>query len=154
MAHMPGRALPDLEELASLNVAALKALWRAVFKSEPPPAAHKEFFIRLLAYALQIRAEGDLRKSSLEMLRESEKLECSADEAVAPPETRLHPGTRLLRQWGGSTHEVLVVERGYAYRGRSYTSLSEIARSITGARWSGPRFFGLRSPSKRSDRTA
>lgn len=61
----------------------------------------------------------------------------------------LRAGARLVREWGGETHEVMVMERGFAYRGRSYTNLSEIARNITGSRWSGPRFFGLRSQSKR-----
>lgn len=57
---------------------------------------------------------------------------------------RFKPGTRLIREWQGKTFEVTVMDRGYAYRGNRYESLSEIAREITGARWSGPRFFGLK----------
>lgn len=152
---MTERHLLDFEQLKLLDIAALKGAWRAAFKSEPPRAAHKEFFVRFLAYAVQVRSNGGLRRSSLRALNEFERAEKSTAE-VAAAETKLRAGTRLLREWGGSTHEVMIMERGYAYRGRSYTSLSEIARYITGARWSGPRFFGLRSQSKRpaSERTA
>ena len=148
--------LVDVEHLKSLDGAALKAAWRAVFKSAPPRAAHKEFFIRFLAHEFQVRVNGGLRKSSLKALDEFERAENSSAMLAAAADTKLRAGTRLLRQWGGVAHEVMVMERGYAYRGRSYASLSEIARCITGARWSGPRFFGLRSQSKRaaSERTA
>jgi hypothetical protein len=153
---MTGRNLPTLEQLKSLDRAALKVAWRAAFKLAPPRAAHKEFLIRFLAHEFQVRANGGLRKCSLKALSELERAENSSSELVAATETKLRAGTRLLRQWGGAAHEVMVMERGYAYRGRSYASLSEIARCITGARWSGPRFFGLRSQSKRaaSERTA
>jgi hypothetical protein len=155
---MTDRNLAGLEQLELLDTAALKATWRAVFKSAPPRAAHREFFVRLLAYQFQARASTNsgLRKSSMKILREFEGAKGIAAKMTAANESGLRAGTRLLRQWGGSTHEVMVMERGYAYRGRSYTSLSEIARCITGARWSGPRFFGLRPQSKRvpSERTA
>jgi hypothetical protein len=152
---MTDRYLLDLEHVKSLDSTALRAAWRAAFKSVPPRAAHKEFLVRFLAYELQVRASRGLRKSSLKALSEFEQ----AKNAPAKPtavEKRLSVGAHLLRQWGGATHEVMVMERGYAYRGRSYASLSEIARCITGARWSGPRFFGLRSQSKHvaSERTA
>ena len=155
--HLPmtDRHFLDLEQLKALDSAALRAAWRAAFKSVPPRAAHREFLVRLLAYELQVRASRGLRKSSLKAFSEFEQAKNSSAEPTAV-ETRLSAGTHLLRQWGGSTHEVMVMECGYAYRGRSYASLSEIARCITGARWSGPRFFGLRSQSKHaaSERTA
>lgn len=147
---MKTRHLVDLGHLKSLEGAALKAAWRAVFKSAPPRAAHKEFFVRFLAYELQVRAHGGLRKSSLKAMSEFEQAGNSYA-ILAAAETKLRAGTRLLRQWRGEAHEVMVMERGYAYRGRSYTSLSEIARYITGAHWSGPRFFGLRSQPKRAE---
>jgi hypothetical protein len=56
----------------------------------------------------------------------------------------LHPGARLLREWGNTTHEVTVTETGFTYRSRAYKSLSQIAREITGTRWSGPAFFGVK----------
>src|SRR5690348_5585836 len=139
--------LPDLASLFSLDVAALKSVWRIAFKSVPPNVARKEFFIRMLAYEIQRRIHGDVSKSALKTLRQFEDKGRSPE--VAAADATLRAGTRLVREWGGATHEVIIMERGYAYRGRSYTSLSEIARCITGARWSGPRFFGIRS-SKRS----
>lgn len=149
---------PDLdpEQLSFLDSAALKAAWCATFNSAPPRAAHKEFFVRLLSYEFQVRLNGGLRKSSLKAMTEFERIGDSSAEPVAAAEPKLRAGTRLLRQWGGAAHEVMIMERGYAYRGRSYASLSEIARHITGARWSGPRFFGLRSQPKVavSERTA
>jgi hypothetical protein len=146
----------NLEQLNSMDIAALKKAWRATFKSAPPRAAHREFFIRFLAHELQVRVHGGLRNSSLKALSEFAQTEHASAKPIAPPEIRLRVGARLLRQWGGATHEVVVMDRGYSYRGRSYASLSEIARSITGARWSGPRFFGLRPLPKRaaSEQTA
>ncbi len=144
----PSTPLPDLPTLLSLDIAALKATWRIAFKSAPPKVARKEFFIRMLAFEIQRRTHGDLSKAALKTLREFERREPTSQ--AAPVATELRTGARLMREWGGATHEVMVMERGYAYRGRSYASLSEIARCITGARWSGPRFFGLRVPTQRT----
>jgi hypothetical protein len=146
---MTDRYLLTLEQLKSLDITALKSAWRAAFKSPPPQAAHKEFFVRFLAHDFQVRVNGGLQKPLSKALNAFEQAKSSAAE-LAPTETKLPPGTRLLREWGGSTHEVMVLERGYAYRGHSYASLSEIARCVTGARWSGPRFFGLPSRPKRA----
>jgi hypothetical protein len=143
---------PNLVGLASVDAPALKALWRSLFKSVPPNVGRKEFFVRILAYEIQRRANGDLSKSSVKALRNLEAGGRSV-ETSGPSDPHLRAGTRLVREWGGATHEVMIMERGYAYRGRSYASLSEIARNITGARWSGPRFFGLRSQSKREGAT-
>jgi hypothetical protein len=117
-----------------------------VFKSAPPNVARKEFYIRILAHEVQCRVNGSLSKARDKTLQTFD----AASATVCAPTNRadLEAGTRLVREWGGMTHEVTIMDRGYAYRGRSYASLSEIARSITGARWSGPRFFGLRSSSK------
>jgi hypothetical protein len=144
--------LPDLSTLETLDIAALKAAWRTAFKSPAPNVARKEFFIRMLAYEIQRQTYGGLSKAALKVLRQCADSEKSKDGAAT--EAPLRAGTRLVREWGGATHEVMVMERGYGYRGRSYASLSEIARSITGARWSGPRFFGLRSPKRAGSQTA
>ena len=133
-------------QLKSLDAAALKAQWRAAFKSAPPRVAQREFFVRFLAHEFQARTHGGLRKSSLKTLAGFAELAPAAG-------MKLHPGTGLLCQRRGVAHEVMVMERGYAYRGRSYTSLSEIARHITGARWSGPRLFGLQSHPERARRS-
>jgi hypothetical protein len=140
--------LPDLASLPLLDITALKAAWRIAFRSPAPKVARKEFFIRMLAFEIQRRTYGDLSKAALKTLRQFERRESTSQ--ASPAAAELHAGARLIREWGGATHEVMVMERGYAYRGRSYASLSEIARCITGARWSGPRFFGLRVPTQRT----
>ncbi len=144
----PAKPLPDLATLMSLDIAALKATWRIAFKAPVPRVARKEFFIRMLAFEIQRRIYGDLSKEVLKTLRQIQSRERKSEDA--PVAEDLRAGARLIREWGGATHEVMVMDRGYAYRGRSYASLSEIARCITGARWSGPRFFGLRVPTQRS----
>lgn len=140
--------LPSLKNLAVGDAAELKALWRSLFKSTPPKVGRKEFFVRILAHEIQRRAHGDLSRAFIKALRTFEADKPWLEEPGAD-HMLLRAGARLVREWGGETHEVMVMERGFAYRGRSYTNLSEIARNITGSRWSGPRFFGLRSQSKR-----
>ena len=103
--------------------------------------------VPFLAYRIQENAYGGLKQSTRSELhgiaRRMEK-SSSANQQICQP--RLKSGTRIVRKWRGETHEVIVTESGYEYRRASYKSLSEIARKITGTRWSGPAFFGLRSP--------
>jgi hypothetical protein len=136
----------NVKQLEALEIDALRMAWRQVFKSSPPKAARKEFFVRILAHALQGKAHRVLSKACVKMLSEFESVKC-VESCVGGPQKEVGPGARLIRHWGGRDHEVMVMERGYAYRGASYSSLSEIARRITGARWSGPRFFGLKRKS-------
>jgi hypothetical protein len=117
-------------------------LWRKTFDIPPPEGAKRDLLIRLLAYELQQRTEGRVPRSIAKQLAAA----TPANEAVGsepPPVLRL--GARLIRTWKGATHEITVVERGFVYRGRRYRSLTEIAKAITGAHWSGPRFFGLKT---------
>lgn len=144
---MATQLVGNVEQLEALAIDTLREAWRQVFRTSPPKAARKEFLVRILAYEVQQRANRRLSKACTKVLREFESAELLTNSSVAPP-TRLRPGARLFRQWGGRDHEVMVMERGYAYRGASYSSLSEIARHITGARWSGPRFFGLKNTLK------
>ena len=110
--------------------------------------------MRAIAYRVQEIAYGGLSKATLRRLR---ALAASTDNDGNVPETavpRLRPGTRLVREWRGRTHTVIVTETGFDYRGRTYPSLTHIAKVITGAHWSGPRFFGLvkpKSPERESD---
>ncbi|MDR3387711.1 MAG: DUF2924 domain-containing protein [Rudaea sp.] len=129
-----------------LSTRELRDLWRRQFGNSPPARLPAEFLIRLLAQSLQERAAGGLPKPLERQLVSSLNGEPSS---VAQSSTSLRLGTRLVRGWGGASHEVTVIDRGFAYRGKAYRSLSEIARQITGARWSGPRFFGLRTPEGR-----
>jgi hypothetical protein len=102
-----------------------------------------ELLIRALAYRMQERAAGGLTtatRNKLKTLAEAVKNK-SVDKVLAAP--RLTPGTHVIREWGNERHQVTVDAVGFVYRGQRYRSLSEIARRITGTRWSGPLFFGV-----------
>ena len=124
-----------LEVLGRLSTSELKTEWVRVFRADPPRLTPD--LLRLaIGYRLQERLHGGLPARTRRQ--------------IAAPITRqgatalMKPGTRLLRSWNGRTIEVLVTDAGYQHDGRSYGSLSQIAREITGTAWSGPRFFGLR----------
>lgn len=98
-----------------------------------------------LAYRLQEKAFGGLKKSNRrELSRLAAEFQSTGSIAMAAT-AGIRPGTKLIREWRGRTHEIEVLTDGFAWSGRRYRNLSEIARSITGTRWSGPRFFGLES---------
>ncbi len=130
----------ELTALETVSTAELRERWRRTFRA-PPPALSRDLLLRGLAYRLQEQAEGGLGKVTLRRLRAAAE-ELAATGTIEPPPI-LRPGTRLVREWHGRTHTVTVAETGFDYAGTTYRSLSEIARKITGAHWSGPRFFGL-----------
>ena len=129
--------------------AALRQLWEELFGKLPHPRLRRELLIPILAYRVQEKTYGGLKLSTRNFLRKV-ALEAENDKSTSPA-LQIKPGTRLLREWHGERHDVVVTERGHLYKGREYKTLSEIARLITGNRWSGPLFFGLK---KRSGRTA
>jgi hypothetical protein len=132
----------QLSTLISMTPARLRAEWRSVYKTEPPPLT-ADLLARGVAWKLQQRVHGGLPPATT---REIRRMKAELDKAGGSIVTlgRIRPGTRLVRDWGGAAHHVLVLERGYLYRDRHYASLSQVARDITGAHWSGPRFFGTR----------
>jgi Protein of unknown function (DUF2924) len=141
----------ELARLAESTIFELRGEWRRLHRMPPPMRLSRELLVRAITYKLQERALGGLSKSILRKL-ESLNVEPAAGDARKPtPPISLKPGTRLVREWRGVTHTVLVHADGVEWNGRRYKSLTVIAREITGARWSGPRFFGLR---KRVGRTA
>ncbi len=134
---------PKLEKLETMSPAQLRAAWREQYRS-PAPDIGPDLLRRGIAYRMQERQFGRLASSTKrEIDRIVAKLEQN-DNAGTVSQARLKPGTRLIRSWHGTVHQVLVLADGYEHQGRSYRSLSQIARAITGAHWSGPRFFGLR----------
>ena len=145
---MPHHSSHTVDNLQTLDITSLRSQWRQTFKSTPPICARKEFLIRILAHAMQERTRKALSKSCAYALREFTQVKGSTDRSHAAIDTKLRPGARLVRRWGGANHEVMVMDRGFAYRGSAYASLSEVARRITGAHWSGPRFFGLQRESE------
>ena len=130
-----------LSALATMSPAQLAAKWQRVLKS-PAPAMTPDLLRRGIAYRLQEQVHGGLKPS---VIRELERIGGQSDRTVPVAVASMHikPGTRLVRDWGGVTHHVLVDEQGFSYRDQRYSSLSEIASTITGTKWSGPRFFGL-----------
>lgn len=127
---------------ATLSPAELRAEWRRVYRT-PAPALSPDLLARGIAYRLQERVYGGLSPAvERQLLRLA-----TNDPGRAPTpssNTSLRPGTRLVRSWNGETHQVLVREEGYQLGERVYASLSAVAFEITGTRWSGPRFFGLK----------
>jgi hypothetical protein len=140
----PGAAEADSEIAGLLNRSTqdLQLGWRTLHRSGPPLGLSRDLMIRALANELQERARrgpsAALRRRLQTMARELEKAASSFDRTIVPK-----TGTTLLRQWRGHTHTVHVREDGFEYEGQYYRSLTVIAERITGAHWSGPRFFGL-----------
>ena len=137
-------------EIIALETLATKKLhkqWRRHYHSEPPTGLSRDLLIRAIASKIQERMHGGLPQSVKRKLRTlAEQLETG--NVKFNPSTMLKPGTNLVREWGGRTHTVIVLEDGFGYGGKSYRSLSMVARKITGARWSGPRFFGILQSAK------
>jgi Protein of unknown function (DUF2924) len=134
-----------LASLPNLSKPALCDLWKQLFTKDPPPAIRKDAMLRVIAHRLQEQAFGGLSDAGCRRLRQlAATFEADPDAAVSnrPP---IKPGTRLVRQWKEQIHVVEVETEGYEYRGARYENLSEIARLITGTRWSGPAFFGLKA---------
>jgi hypothetical protein len=133
-----------LAELPYLPKIRLLAMWQGLYAKPAPPRIRRELMIPILAYRIQEKALGGLKKETFARLHKlAQELELRPSRSYVA--NRIKPGTRLLRQWRGATHEVTVNPDGYLYRGKSYPSLSIIARQITGTPWSGPRFFGLKT---------
>lgn len=141
----------EIAALPAMKIAELQAKWRQRLKQPLSAHVRKELLVPLLAYKLQEQAYGGLKpeiRRQLEKLAALYRLDPNAKAGHVTGTRRVKSGTRLLRQWNGKTHQVLVVENGYEYEGQRYKSLSVIAWTITGTRWSGPAFFGLRGVGK------
>jgi hypothetical protein len=138
-----------IKQLPKMSTPDLRALWQQVFSTPPHPKLRRELIIPILAYRIQEQAYGGLSEETLTKLRQLARELGRNPNALAAMRS-IKPGTRMIRQWAGDTHEVTVVRVGYWYRGKHYKSLSAIARQITGTRWSGPAFFGINA--RTSDR--
>jgi hypothetical protein len=139
-ANCPSLRPPHALEDTSLDE--LRREWRRLYRSEPPKLS-RDLLTRGIGYRLQEIQHGGLGKSTRRKLKTLAKM-FRTDGRVAPdPGLSLKPGARLVREWHGRTHTVTVTEDGFEYAGTNYPSLTQIAEKITGAHWSGPRFFGL-----------
>lgn len=151
-----GSALPDRKNIdveiaraRDLDVKALRARWHNVFGRPAPSHLPRHLLFRILAYRLQADRLGDLDSESTRRLDRVDRPEKAGQNAtdLADRQTELKPGTVLVREWNGRMHRVSVLADGFTYDGKTYASLSKVALAITGTRWNGPRFFGLRDSS-------
>jgi hypothetical protein len=120
----------------------VRAEWQGLFRSEPPRIS-RDLLLRGIAYRRQELQHGGLGKTTRRKLKTLAKMFQTTGRVGPDPGLALKPGARLVREWHGRTHTVTVTEEGFEYAGTSYASLTKIAKKITGAHWSGPRFFGL-----------
>jgi len=134
-----------LARLPELNFGELRQQWRTLYKAEASPHLSRELLVRAVAYRMQEVALGGLRPGRLRQLRQFAQQFKQTGQATIRARPELKPGTRLMREWQGRSHEVLVLDDGFSWQATHYRSLSAIARKITGTAWSGPLFFGLRS---------
>ena len=139
------RLSAEIVALGSFNTAQLRERWKALYGTEPPPRASRDFLTHAVAYRLQERALGGLNACTRRVLERIADDVSARRPTRVTPTRKLHAGAILLREWGGVQHQVTVLENGVLFRGEQYRSLSEVARIITGSRWSGPLFFGLKT---------
>ncbi len=143
----------SIEDLPAMSPAQLRAAWRDQYR-KPAPDIGPDLLRRGLAWRIQARVNGGLTTSTRKAIEKAQEQLARTGSVASPRDIAIKPGTRLVREWHGRTYHVLVLDNGFEHEGRHYESLSQIARAITGAHWSGPRFFGLkrqRSAKSRAD---
>ena len=129
--------------LVHLTAQQLRDEWRRLYRGRPPRLS-RDLLVRAIAYRIQELAFGGLSKATQRKLMASTRELESDGTIVSERNRKIRPGARLVREWHGRTHTIVVTEDGFEHAGKSYPSLSKIAQAITGAHWSGPRFFGLK----------
>lgn len=139
----------EIAHLRDLDLKGLRARWKGVFRRQPPLHLPRHLLFAVLAYRLQADELGDLAPDTVRLLKQigSNGTTVDATRLTAEFDRRrieLKPGTILTRAWNGQLHRVIVMDAGFAWNGKTYDSLSKIAFAITGSKWNGPRFFGLR----------
>jgi hypothetical protein len=159
-----GRCTPAIEledeiaHLRGLDLKGLRAYWKGMFRREAPPHVPRHLLFGVLAYRMQADRLGDLEPALRKLLQQSV---ADASKTVVAgrlskldvQRTGVANGTILMRQWNGRPHRVMVMDKGFGWNGKVYDSLSKVAFAITGTRWNGPRFFGLRDKRTVSDHT-
>jgi hypothetical protein len=138
----------EIARLRDLDLSNLRARWRTVFRRKAPEHLPRHLLFRILAYRLQGERLGDLDQETVRLLNSiASGNGGNGARSVLGKQSRrdlLQPGSVLVREWGGARQRVVVLDTGFAWNGKTYRSLSEVAFAMTGTRWSGPRFFGLR----------
>ena len=132
-----------LQALEGMTYDALRAEWRRLFRAQAPKRVSRDLLMLGVAWKIQEQAHGGLGAAAKRRLADLAKTMEQDGDLARSRVARLKPGAKLIREWRGKTHTVIVLEDGFEWRGKRRRSLSVIAKLITGAHWSGPRFFGL-----------
>ena len=132
-----------LQALEQMDYATLRSAWRRLYRSPAPKRVARDLLMLGVAWKIQEQAHGGLGAATKRRLAELAKTLERDGDVTRNRVARLKPGAKLVREWRGKAHTVIVVEDGFEWNGRHWRSLSAIAREITGVHWSGPRFFGL-----------
>jgi len=143
----------ELKDLETRGDDELKNRWRSLYGTQPPQKIHRSLLIAAVAHRMQENALGALKSSVRRHLMQAANNPATPRPSPHYPSLRPRAGTVLVRDWGGVTHQAKVLEDGILFRSKRYKSLSEVARVITGTRWSGPLFFGLKSAKEQNHRT-
>ena len=133
--------LTELIGLSTLERRELIEKWQLLYDTEPPIGSQNKFLLYAISHRMQEKALGGLKPATRRFLEKADKM---PQQQKMPP-VSVKSGTRLLREWHGTTYEVIVLESSVLCNGKHYRSLTEVARVITGTRWSGPLFFGLKT---------
>jgi hypothetical protein len=139
----PAAIEAEVDQVRSLGIDALRKRWRSMFGAIPPKGLTKDIIARMIAYRIQEEAFGGLDRETIKLL---DRL--ARGEKPSELNRRLKAGTVLVREYLGERHTVTVVPDGFLWADKTYASLSVIAQTITGTKWNGPRFFGLRMARK------
>jgi Protein of unknown function (DUF2924) len=149
----------EIAHLRGLDLKGLRARWQGVFQRPPPDHLPRHLLFAIIAYRIQADRFGDLDHETRQLLDHTGAKESGAKESGAAmsarlvsfdqKRTELTPGTVLVREWDRRSQRVMVMSEGFAWNGQTYDSLSKVAFAITGTRWNGPRFFGLRDKEDR-----
>ena len=135
----------ELGRLTVMPIVGLRKRYRELFRTEPPKAFGRDLLRRSIAQAVQEKAYGGLPQAKRRLLGQMVKAASAKPAGRLELTQRIKPGSELVRTWNRRTFRVIVTADGFSHGGRTFTSLSEIAFAITGTKWNGPRFFGLRS---------
>jgi hypothetical protein len=144
----------ELDRLTVMPIAQLRVRFRELFRAQPPKAFGPDLLRRSIAHRIQEKAYGGLSRSTQRLLDQMMKAFSEKPNGKIVLPRRIKPGSVLVREWKGRSHCVIVLADGFAYDGKTFGNLSEIAGLITGTRWNGPRFFGLRSKTDENGKPA